>query len=60
MEALFILLPASLALALVIALVFILAVRSGQFDDLEGPAHRILRDDDNATSNVRHSGTDES
>jgi nitrogen fixation-related uncharacterized protein len=22
------------------------AVRSGQFDDLEGPAHRILMDDD--------------
>lgn len=60
MEALFILLPVSLALALVIALVFILAVRSGQFDDLEGPAHRILRDDDRATSTVRDSGTDES
>ena len=22
------------------------AIRSGQFDDLEGPAHRILMDDD--------------
>ncbi|MGD8812002.1 MAG: cbb3-type cytochrome oxidase assembly protein CcoS [Thioalkalispiraceae bacterium] len=25
---------------------FLWAVRSGQFDDLEGPAHRILMDDD--------------
>jgi cbb3-type cytochrome oxidase maturation protein len=25
---------------------FIWAVKSGQFDDLEGPAHRILMDDD--------------
>ena len=25
---------------------FFWAVRSGQFDDMEGPAHRILMDDD--------------
>jgi nitrogen fixation-related uncharacterized protein len=25
---------------------FIWAVKTGQFDDLEGPAHRILMDDD--------------
>jgi len=25
---------------------FLWAVRSGQFDDMEGPAHRILMDDD--------------
>ena len=25
---------------------FLWAIRSGQFDDLEGPAHRILLDDD--------------
>ena len=25
---------------------FVWAVRSGQFEDLEGPAHRILMDDD--------------
>ena len=25
---------------------FVWSVRSGQFDDLEGPAHRILWDDD--------------
>ena len=26
--------------------VFLWAIRSGQFEDLEGPAHRILMDDD--------------
>lgn len=25
---------------------FLWAVRTGQFDDLDGPAHRILMDDD--------------
>ena len=34
------------------------AVRSGQFDDLEGPAHRILMDDDlHATLPQRADGT---
>ena len=26
--------------------VFLWAIRSGQFEDMEGPAHRILMDDD--------------
>ena len=46
MEALYILLPVTVALAVVTALVFLLSVRSGQFDDLEGPAHRVLDDDE--------------
>ncbi len=46
MEALYLLLPLSLALVLLIALVLVLAVRSGQFDDLEGPAYRVLEDND--------------
>lgn len=25
---------------------FVWAIRSGQYDDMEGPAHRILMDDD--------------
>jgi len=33
----------------VIAAAFVWAVRSGQFDDLEGPAHSILMDDDKQT-----------
>ncbi len=40
------LIPMSVALVLLIGGVFWWSVRSGQFDDLEGPAHRILADDD--------------
>jgi cbb3-type cytochrome oxidase maturation protein len=46
MDILYLLIP--IAILLVIALVsgFLWATRSGQFDDLEGPAHRILMDED--------------
>ncbi|WP_024302798.1 cbb3-type cytochrome oxidase assembly protein CcoS [Pseudogulbenkiania sp. MAI-1] len=46
MESLYLLIPLSLVLAFVIGFVFWIATRGGQFDDLEGPAHRILMDDD--------------
>ena len=46
MDVLYLLIPLSLVLVAVIAAAFVYAVRSGQFDDLEGPAHRILMDDD--------------
>lgn len=36
----------SLVLVGVIAWALLWAVRSGQFDDLEGPAHRILMEED--------------
>lgn len=31
---------------LIIVVAFVLTVKSGQYDDLEGAAHRILMDDD--------------
>ena len=40
------LIPLSVVLALLIAAGFWWSVDSGQFDDLDGPAHRILADDD--------------
>jgi cbb3-type cytochrome oxidase maturation protein len=46
MEIIYLLIPLSLVLIGVIVWAFFWAVRSGQFDDLEGPAHRILMDDD--------------
>ncbi|MBV8679492.1 MAG: cbb3-type cytochrome oxidase assembly protein CcoS [Aquitalea sp.] len=49
MESLYLLIPLSIVLALVIAVIFWWATRSGQFDDMEGPAHRILMDDDRAS-----------
>ena len=48
MDILFLLIPMSVALVLLIGAVFWWAVRSGQFDDLDGPAHRILADDDSS------------
>jgi cbb3-type cytochrome oxidase maturation protein len=46
MEILMLLIPLSVVLVLLIGAVFWWSVHSGQFDDLEGPAHRILADDD--------------
>lgn len=46
MDILYLLIPLSVLLVAVIVIAFLWAVRSGQFDDLEGPAHRILFDDD--------------
>jgi len=46
LEILYLLIPLSLLLIGLIVWIFLWAIRSGQFDDLEGPAHRILMDDD--------------
>jgi cbb3-type cytochrome oxidase maturation protein len=46
MEIIYLLIPLSLVLVGLIAWLFIWAIRSGQFDDMEGPAHRILMDND--------------
>jgi cbb3-type cytochrome oxidase maturation protein len=48
MEILILLIPLSVALVLLIGAVFWWSVNSGQFDDLEGPAHQIISDDDSA------------
>ena len=46
MEILFVLIPLSLILLGIAVWAFFWAVRSGQFDDLDSPAYRILLDDD--------------
>jgi cbb3-type cytochrome oxidase maturation protein len=46
MEILYLLIPLSIVLVFLIGAVFWWSVRSGQFDDLEGPGYRILMDDD--------------
>ena len=46
MDILYLLVPLSLVLVFLFGAVFWWTLRSGQFDDLEGPAHRILLDDD--------------
>lgn len=46
MEVIYGLIPAMILLGLVMVGVFIWAVKTGQFDDMEGSANRILMDDD--------------
>ncbi|MCA1788474.1 MAG: cbb3-type cytochrome oxidase assembly protein CcoS [Thioalkalivibrio sp.] len=46
MEVLYLLIPIALVLVLIIGLAFFWAIRSGQYEDMEGPAYRILMDDD--------------
>ncbi len=45
------LLPLALALGAIGLVAFLWALRSGQFDDLEGAAWRILSDDEAAKAN---------
>jgi len=46
MSILYLLIPLAVVLMLVAALFFLWTVKTGQYDDLEGPAYRILMDDD--------------
>jgi cbb3-type cytochrome oxidase maturation protein len=46
MEIIYLLIPISLLLLALIVWILLWAVRDGQYDDLEGPAHRILMDED--------------
>ena len=50
MEALYLLIPLSIALVFIAIWVFFSMSDSGQFDDMVGPALRILEDDDAAQS----------
>ena len=46
MDILFLLIPLSVLLALAIGVAFWRAIDTGQFDDLEIPALRVIADDD--------------
>ncbi len=54
MEVIYGLLPGMLLLGIVGVVIFFWAVRSGQYDDLDGAAHRILMDDDNDKPEVEN------
>ncbi len=48
---------------LIVVIAFLLTVKSGQYDDLDGPAYRILMDDDDPRipgNTVSHSADKES
>ena len=46
MQILYLMIPVAMLLAGIAVAAFIMSVRSGQYDDLEGQGHRILMDDD--------------
>lgn len=48
MDILYLLIPLSVLLVFAIGALFWWAVGSGQFEDLEGPAHRVVADNDSA------------
>ena len=49
MESLYLLIPLSVVLVFIIGVLFWWSLRSGQYDDLEGPAYRLLMDDRDQT-----------
>jgi cbb3-type cytochrome oxidase maturation protein len=46
MEVLYLIIPFSVLLVFAIGVIFWRSVKGGQFEDLEGPAYRIIMDDD--------------
>ena len=46
MDVIYCLIPSMIIIGLVLVAILFWAIKSGQFDDLEGDAHRILMDED--------------
>ena len=59
MESLYLLIPVSVLLVFAIGVVFWWSLKSGQMEDLEGPAYRILMDDD-SPQKIEEAGPQES
>lgn len=62
MESLYLLIPISVLLVFAIGAAFWYSLRGGQFDDLEGPAYRVVMDDDRPVQSleVKEENTEES
>ena len=58
MNILYLVVPLALLIVLVAVIAFVWAGRSGQFDDLETPALRVLHDDDARRPSHRDSTPD--
>ncbi|HHL39222.1 MAG TPA: cbb3-type cytochrome oxidase assembly protein CcoS [Deltaproteobacteria bacterium] len=56
MEVLYIMIPAALYLGVVGVVFLVWSIRTGQFDDMEGPKYRILFDDDEPGGGGRRGG----
>ncbi len=59
MESLYLLIPLSVVLVFLIGAIFWWSVKSGQYDDMEGPAYRVLMDDDTAHPSADEKSTRE-
>jgi len=59
MESLYLLIPLSVLLVFIIGFLFWWSVKSGQFDDMEGPAYRMLMDDDDPDTKRSPKNADE-
>lgn len=46
MTVLYFLIPLAIVMMIIAVLFFLWTIRSGQYEDLDGPAYRILMDDD--------------
>ncbi len=46
MDVIYGLIPSMIIIGIILVIILFWAIKSGQFDDLEGDAHRILMDDD--------------
>ncbi len=64
MSILYLLIPLAVILMIIAVAFFMWTIKSGQYEDLEGPAHRILMDDDDPmiprSDRSKTSGDDES
>ena len=58
MDILFLLVPLSVALVFLIGAVFWLALKGGQFDDLESPGLKVVLDDDAPWPTLPESGAE--
>ena len=58
MEIIFSLIGVSVVLVVLIAVVLLWAIRSGQFEDMDGPAWRIIMDDDRPQLEDEHDTSD--
>jgi len=58
MDILYLLIPLSVVLVFVIAALFWWSLKSGQYEDLDGPGYRILMDDDRADAGASRDRVD--
>ncbi len=53
-QLLYVMIPAALLIVAIAIYIFFWAVDSGQYDDLDGPAHSVLFDDQDPNAPGRH------